>query len=63
MIIIRDITREKRLVEEIKESEARLKLLMSQLPAIIWTTDVSISGLPRRWVAPPPAGWELLRVS
>ncbi len=42
MIIIRDITREKRLVEEIKESEARLKLLMTQLPAIIWTTDVNL---------------------
>lgn len=39
VIILRDITKRKKFENELKESEARLRKLFEQIPAIIWTTD------------------------
>jgi PAS domain S-box-containing protein len=40
LVNIRDITREKQLLEKIKEDEARLELLFRSIPAFVWTTDI-----------------------
>ncbi|MGQ9678897.1 MAG: PAS domain S-box protein [bacterium] len=39
LLNIRDVSRERELLEKLKENEARLELLMRRIPAIIWTTD------------------------
>lgn len=36
---VRDITRERELLEKLQESEARLRALFQQVPVVIWTTD------------------------
>ncbi|MGB9743045.1 MAG: PAS domain-containing protein [bacterium] len=39
LTIVQDITEEKQALIELRENEARLKLLLNQIPALIWTTD------------------------
>jgi PAS domain S-box-containing protein len=39
LTIARDITEEKQALIKLREDEARLKLLLNQIPALIWTTD------------------------
>lgn len=42
LTICRDITEEKQALIELRENEARLRLLLNQLPALIWTTDTRL---------------------
>lgn len=39
LINIKDISKERELLEKLRDNEARLELLFQQIPAIIWTTD------------------------
>lgn len=39
LINLRDISKERELLEKLRDNEARLELLFRQIPAIIWTTD------------------------
>ncbi len=43
LILISDRTAEKLALQEVKESETRLKLLLDQVPGIIWTTDLQLN--------------------
>jgi PAS domain S-box-containing protein len=59
LAIVRDISERKRVQEELRDKEARLSLLIGQLPAILWTTDRNLivtswagSGLSRVNVSP-----------
>ncbi len=42
LTICRDITEEKQALIELRENEARLRLLLNQIPALIWTTDTRL---------------------
>ncbi|MEO0009406.1 MAG: PAS domain S-box protein [candidate division WOR-3 bacterium] len=42
LTIARDITEEKQAMLELRENEARLRLLLNQVPALIWTTDTKL---------------------
>lgn len=39
LLNMRDITKERELLEKLKENEARLELLFRSIPAFVWTTD------------------------
>jgi PAS domain S-box-containing protein len=41
-LLIRDVTRAKRVREELRSKEAHLRLLVEQMPAILWTTDTQL---------------------
>ncbi len=43
LTIARDITEEKQAMLELLENEARLRLLLNQIPALIWTTDAELT--------------------
>ncbi|MEO0021536.1 MAG: PAS domain S-box protein [candidate division WOR-3 bacterium] len=43
LTIARDITEEKQALLELRENEARLRLLLNQVPALIWTTDTRLT--------------------
>lgn len=58
LTIVRDITEEKQALIDLRENEARLKLLLSQIPVLIWTTDInfvctSAIGSGGRWFSIP----------
>ncbi|MBD3276409.1 MAG: PAS domain S-box protein, partial [Candidatus Marinimicrobia bacterium] len=38
----RNITRRKQIEEELKKSQERLEIILSQLPAVFWTTDTNL---------------------
>lgn len=42
LTVARDITEEKLAMMELRENEARLRLLLNQIPALIWTTDTKL---------------------
>jgi len=42
LTVAKDITEEKQALIELREHEARLKLLLNQVPALIWTTDTNL---------------------
>jgi PAS domain S-box-containing protein len=41
-LLIRDVTRTKRVREELRAKEAHLRLVVGQMPAILWTTDAGL---------------------
>jgi PAS domain S-box-containing protein len=41
-LLIRDVTRARRIREELRAKEAHLRLIVGQMPAILWTTDAQL---------------------
>lgn len=42
VVVIRDITEQQRVESQIRAGEARLRVLLEQIPAVVWTTDRSV---------------------
>ena len=41
-LLIRDVSRARRIRDELRATEAHLRLIVEQMPAILWTTDANM---------------------